>query len=94
MPTSLAAEEQEGSKAADPFMGAVLELKQQQSKVLTCPEILTSRGKEGGKARGSGSREEPRRQSCGRRVGMGSGVSLLPGKQRRYSAKRSRSRGS
>jgi len=47
-----------------------------------CSEILTSRGKEGGRAGGSGSREEPRRRSCGQRVGMGSGLSLLPGKQR------------
>lgn len=87
VPTSLTAKEQKGSKAAEAFTGAGFELKPQWRKVLRCPEIFISRGKEDGRAGGSGSWEETRRRSCGRRVGMGSGVSLLPGKQGTNSTK-------
>lgn len=71
-----------GSKAAGASEGAVFagKLKQQQSKVLTCPKILISRGKEGGRGGGAGSRAEPGHR--GRGVRMGSRVPLLPGEHK------------
>lgn len=80
-----------GLRAAAAFAGAASQLRQPQGEVLTCPDILILSRKEG-RVRRAGSRAE-RKQSCGWRVGMGSGASLLPGKQRTPSTKPSRSWG-
>lgn len=81
-----------GLRGAAAFAGAASQLPQPRGEVLTCPDVLIPSRKEG-RAGGAGSRAKPKWRSRGRRVGMGGGASLLPGKQRTPSTKPSRGLG-